>query len=154
MREIKVSYRDLIMKVDNQDFDLLSKYYWSHNGNCVLCYVKQPDKTRKRITPAQVIFNTDKIYDHKDRDELNNTRDNLREANKFQNAQNKSPVGGTSIYKGVSWYFNKKLWRARITKEGKRIHLGYFTTEIAAAKAYDSHAKILHGEFAYLNFRE
>jgi hypothetical protein len=41
---------------------------------------------------------------------------------------------------------------ARIGFEKKEIHLGYFRSEIEAAKAYDRAAIKYHGEFASLNF--
>jgi len=57
-----------------------------------------------------------------------------------------------SKYKGVHWHKLHKKWAARITFERKQIHLGYFLSEIEAAKAYDRAAIKYHGEFAYLNF--
>jgi hypothetical protein len=39
-----------------------------------------------------------------------------------------------------------------ITFEKKKIYLGYFRSEIDAAKAYDRAARKYHGEFASPNF--
>jgi hypothetical protein len=43
----------------------------------------------------------------------------------------------------------KSIWKAGI----KNIHIGYFETEIEAAKAYDTEARKIFGERAVLNFR-
>ena len=57
---------------------------------------------------------------------------------------------GTSVYRGVSKYEGK--WRAQIRCDGPQEFLGYFDTEIDAAKAYDRRARVLHGPYAKLNF--
>jgi len=52
----------------------------------------------------------------------------------------------------VDWAKDMKRWRTRILVNGKRLYLGSFKNEIAAAKAYDEAAKRYHGEYAALNF--
>src|SRR5690606_33796138 len=85
--------------------------------------------------------------DHKDRNTFNNTRDNLRIANRWQNEANKPPRN-TSGYKGVTLVRNK--FRAKILGE----HIGYFHSIVDAAIAYDAEAYKVFGEWAYLNFPE
>ena len=45
--------------------------------------------------------------------------------------------GCSSKYRGVSWYKQSKNWRVSIRVGGKTKGLGYFSDEIAAARAYD-----------------
>lgn len=92
--------------------------------------------------------------DHINGDRIDNRRDNLRIATNRQNSQNRKPMG-KSAYMGVSW--DKNAWRAKIlpagaVKRGAQIHLGRFTDEAEAARAYDRAAREYHGEYARLNF--
>lgn len=52
-----------------------------------------------------------------------------------------------SKYTGVYWQNGTKPWVARIMIEGKSVHLGYYDTEMEAAKSYDEHADALNDEF-------
>lgn len=95
------------------------------------------------------------LIDHKDGDGLNNTRANLRIATPSNNNQNSKPQkGGSSAYKGVSWFKRYKKWQVIITVNGRNKSLGYFIHEIEAAKAYDEAAIREFGEFARPNFPE
>jgi hypothetical protein len=48
--------------------------------------------------------------------------------------------------------FPAKNWATQITCDNKSYHLGYFTNEFDATKAYDITATEFHGEFAHLKF--
>jgi hypothetical protein len=92
--------------------------------------------------------------DHRNRQTLDNRRVNLRAATIGQNRTNSTKKKrGVSRYKGVHIPFNQVgVWAAAITKSKKHYHLGTFCSEVEAALAYDQAAKLLHGEFASLNF--
>ena len=66
-------------------------------------------------------------------------------------ANRKPNRSGTSKYKGVHRNRNK-TWTASIWKDNKKTHIGNFTSEENAAKAYDFYAKVYFGEFAKFNF--
>lgn len=91
--------------------------------------------------------------DHIDGNPRNNTRENLRICTNAENARN-SPkrTKGTSVYRGVGWHKAKRKWQASIRKDMRKIYLGAFSDEVEAARAYDRSARVLHGEFATLNF--
>lgn len=90
--------------------------------------------------------------DHKDNDRDNNVYSNLRECSHTENAFNKTKTAAnTSGYKGVTWVECRKKWQAQIRAHGKYFFLGRFKDVIEAARAYDTKAKELHGEFARVN---
>ena len=95
------------------------------------------------------------LIDHIDGDKLNNKIENLRLTDHKGNARNarkwKSPT--SSKFKGVSWYRWNGKWKASIRENGTTKHLGYFSRELAAAKAYDEAAIRLYKEFAVLNLK-
>jgi len=58
----------------------------------------------------------------------------------------------TSKYKGVCWHKLGKKWSAQIYRNKIKYHLGLFTNEIDAARAYDKAALEFFSKYAYLNF--
>jgi len=58
---------------------------------------------------------------------------------------------GKSKFKGVDFDICKKQWRARITENYSRKFLGYFDSEVEAAKKYDQAALLIFGRYARLN---
>lgn len=92
-----------------------------------------------------------KGVDHRNGYGLDNTGPNLRKATATEQMHNQGPRAGSSAYKGVYWDRRAQRWHARIRADGKRRHLGYFTDEEDAARAYDTAAVELHGEFVRLN---
>lgn len=87
--------------------------------------------------------------DHIDRKSANNKLNNLRIATCSENNCNrKKPSNNTSGQKGVEYYPNKKKWRVRIQKDGKRISQGYFKNFEDAKQCYLEASKRIHGEYA------
>ena len=75
------------------------------------------------------------VVDHLDFDRTNNHVENLRLISNRENT-NQKHLKSISKYVGVHWDKPNKKWRARIHVNGKRKHIGYFTDELAAARAY------------------
>jgi hypothetical protein len=93
--------------------------------------------------------------DHINNDPSDNRIENLREATHAQNQHNMSShKDSSSRYLGVSWHNASNKWRAQIAVDGKSYHLGLFTVEEDAARAYDKEAFKRFGIYANLNFPE
>ncbi|MEN6632273.1 MAG: HNH endonuclease [Candidatus Polarisedimenticolia bacterium] len=138
--------------VDAKDYEWLSRWQWSMRGG----YAARMEK-RTPIYMHRAIANPPEgmIVDHKNRNKLDNTRDNLRVCTQQQNAGNRSKRRGThSRFAGVG--FNKQCGKhfAAVNARGERFFLGYFANEVEAARAHDAKAVELYGEFARLNFPE
>jgi hypothetical protein len=81
---------------------------------------------------------------------------NCRWANRTEQMRNtrKRRDAETSKFKGVSWCSNVSKWRVQITVNKKNRHVGLYLDEEEAARAYDTAARELFGEFASTNFKE
>lgn len=137
-----------IAKVSNEDYDRVKIHCWTvdHSGY-VWCRMN-----KKRITLHHFVAGKpDTESDHINRDRLDNQRHNLRTATHVQNNYNKEKKSGSdSRFKGVKLsHCKSKPWRVYVG----RTHIGYFSSEEEAAKAYDKHVFAKVGKFARLNFQ-
>ncbi len=145
-----------IVEFDDCRTDLVNSKKWFFKKGYVYTTIKINNKYHS-IQMAYYLFGKPKagnVWDHKDRNGLNNKRENIREATKEQNAQNKYKTlkPTTSKYKGVYYCKRAHRWIARIYLNKKSIHLGSFMSEEAARDAYNQKALEFFGEFAKINF--
>lgn len=149
--------------VSEEDFERVNQFKWKSQKIGQRWYaLRQPripgDYHRRSVILMHRFIMGDcpegKEVDHKDRDGLNNTRENLRFATRSQNNVNRDKRPSRCGFIGVFPSDNRHLVRfcAKIAEKKKQIYLGRFETAQAAALAYDARALLMHGEFATLNF--
>jgi hypothetical protein len=91
--------------------------------------------------------------DHINGNNADNRLCNLRLANKFENAANRTIMkNNTSGFKGVTKSRNK--WKAQLNFKNIKYNLGIFDTPQLASLAYEKKAKELHGDFYYKHSRK
>jgi len=135
--------------VDDSDFALVTPHRWHiHVSNAGQEYVR--GWVNGRHVRMHCLIMGRRGIDHVNGDRLDNTRTNLRVATQSQNAANSGPRRGKQ-YKGTYWQQGCP-WRAEIRVGGVRRHLGSFSDEESAARAYDTAALAAWGPFARLNF--
>lgn len=80
----------------------------------------------------------DKFLDHIDGNRANNRFENLREATKAQNQQNRYKANSNNVSGclGVTWNKRDDVWQSRIMIDKKSINLGSFKTLDEAKTAY------------------
>jgi hypothetical protein len=143
--------------IDRGNYDRIKRYRW-----CALyrdcTWYAQAWISGESILMHRLLLDTKKgeYTDHRDHDGLNNVLSNIRKCTQTQNIANqltRKDPNKTSRYKGVSFDGRiVKCWRARITVNGKKIHLGRCYDEKDAALVYDQAALEYFGEFSKLNF--
>jgi AP2 domain. len=159
--------------IDDEDMELVAQFcdYWyarpiyrDHHLHIPICTIPEHNhievvaSNKKQTRLHRLITGFDNIY-HIDYDGLNNKKENLELSGAVQTAISspKKVYRGkniTSNYKGVSWNKNMGKWKATISHNRQITNLGYYTSELKAAKAYDKAAKELFGEYACPNFTE
>lgn len=150
MREIKLTNSDLVALVDDEDYELASKYVWrALKTKAGHVYANHSNFLLHRlITKAPKGL----VVDHINCNGLDNRKTNLRVCTHSQNkawGTQKPRPNNTSGYRGVVYHGNK--WSARIKVNYVRQVLGSFDTREAAALAYNEAALKHFGPYARLN---
>lgn len=169
MKEIQLT-KGKVALVDDEDFNYLNQFKWQvsecrHTSYAIRTERKNGlKKTIRMHRDILSITDVEIIVDHIDHNGLNNQKNNLRQSSCSENNSNRSVVShSSSNYLGVTKKVDKRFkktkffWYAQIRKDKKTHFIGSFPYtsegEIAAAKAYDDRAILIHGEFANLNFK-
>lgn len=147
MKTISLSNSKSVAIVSDSDFRKLAKLPWSlHKSGCVVTRKwKKMHHLVKRPRRGMEI-------DHRNTNQLDNRRRNLRHSTRLQNSRNTNKrCGSTSQFKGVWWDKKKGKWASGICVNKKRVHLGRFENESDAARAYNAAALKHFGKFARIN---
>lgn len=132
--------------VDDEDYERVSKYKWYISNGYA-----QNSTVGRMYRFIMGVDDPNLVIDHINHDTLDNRKKNLRACTQRQNSFNQKPYNETG-YKGVRIKKGlKKSYQAQIWKNGIHYYLGYYLTPEQAAAAYNGAARILFGEFAYLN---
>jgi hypothetical protein len=146
--------------VDPPDFYRLNSFNWLCSGRDDNLYaarvVRTPSGRLNTILMHKEILDAPPglLVDHTNTNSLDNRRSNLRLATPSQNSCNsrRDKSKTCSRFRGVSFSKRKQKWFAAIRANGRKLWLGYFDSELDAAKAYDEAARMYHKEFASINF--
>lgn len=146
------------IQVSDEDFDFAIKLNLSisHYGYAVFWFEGKVQFLHSVITQrAGKVLQENQVWDHMDRNRLNDARWNLRPATRKQSQLNKSiRVDNTSGYLGVSWCSHHKGWYASVNINGRRQNLSCYKTKEEAAKVRDRrcYMDIHNREFYVYNF--
>lgn len=137
--------------VSHKDKDLLTHcFIWKNKYILKRFYPNKKNYKLHRLIMERKLnrkLNTKEWVDHKDGNGLNNKRSNLRLCTYSESAINRDSFRG-KYAKGITVLKNiNKKYQVRISKNYKRILIGYFYTLKEAVKAYNQAAKELHGAF-------
>ncbi|MCC7212521.1 MAG: HNH endonuclease [Candidatus Brocadia sp.] len=143
--------------VDDEDFEILSKFNWYARKRKSGKYdaVRKITLNGKQIClsmPRQLLPACEGLeVDHINRNTLDNRKSNLRIVTRSQNLKNRDKnKNNKSGKKGVCLIENGRKCRVQIRVNGKKIHLGIFPIEQIeqAANAYRKAELQYFGEYA------
>lgn len=153
MATVEMPVGEYTVLFDEEDEPIALKYKWFINVRRGRAYVQSWEKGRT-VYIHRLILDAPKgmVVDHVNQNPLDNRRENLRLCTRSQNSRNQTSYRGySSPYKGVSIRKDGR-WYAQIMDNGTRRNLGIHASEEDAARAYDSAARRIFGEYGRYNF--
>ena len=158
VREIPLTpkKRKMVALVDIENYNWLMQWKWSVSEANGTFYAERHENYIKIKMHREILYLTKGdgiLVDHKNRNGLDNRKENLRITTRSLNGLNsKIKSNNTSGYRGVSFAKLNKKWRPYLSINKKRIYFGLYLTAKDAAIAYDKKAVEYYGSNAILNF--
>ena len=154
--------QEVIALVDADIAERLGVHAWQAHGRTGIWYAARgvhgrPNNEWRQMHREIMSVSADMEVDHRHHQQfalktIDNRRDNLRVCTTMQNMRNQRKKRDTvSPYKGVSKHTQSAGWIAAIRSEGQFHYLGYFSSDLEGALAYDKAAREMFGEFAATN---
>jgi len=140
--------------IDLDDVDKVKNYNW-HAQKIRNTYYAVRIENKKHVYLHHIVIPKKLHYqtDHEDRNGLNCRKNNLRYCTHRQNILNqaKHVENTSSKFKGVCWSKWHKKWMAKIEVKRQQIYLGFYNSEVEAAKIYDQAVLKHFGDFGITN---
>lgn len=135
--------------IDVEDADIVSSTKWYLRPDGYVATNNYRDSGYSYLHSVLLDKSDRRLYvDHRDRNRLNNRKNNLRIATPSQNGMNKSlRSNNTSGRVGVHWSASNEKWCAMICNEGRHVNLGYFENFDDAVKCREKAEHEIFGEF-------
>lgn len=116
---------------DLEDYNKIKDYCWREEVDHSGYHFLTTTINRKHTIMSWLVVG--KYYDHKNRNALDNRKENLRPSSQSENARNRSvPRNNTSGIIGVHWDKRDSVWVVQIGFEGKRIRIGEYSNKTHA----------------------
>lgn len=134
--------------VDDEDYDFLTQWQWNALPSGNTFYAQRKSRKKTVYMHRLILGITDpKIKcDHINRNGLDNTQANLREATHTQNCINSIRKPPASGIRGVFWSTHNERWVAHITVN-KKLRTRYFINKEDAIKCRKEMEVEFFGEF-------
>lgn len=129
--------------IDYIDFDKIKDIGWSENKEGYLI----GKRNKKTIKIHKLIMENDAIVDHKNRNKLDNRRENLRYSTIKENSRNRS-LSKNNLTGVTGVFIRKNKFQSYIYNNKKKIELGVYETFREAVIARLEAEKKYFGEFA------
>lgn len=143
-----------VFSIDKEDYHKIKDSKWVENKAGYLV-ARKNNKVYRLSRVLMGMSSGDKnVVDHIDGNTLNNKKDNLRIVSQSQNCKNTSHSKKSKTkYPGISILPTGK-YKARITVNRKRIHIGHFDNLEEAISARKEYENKYFGELSYSQSRK
>lgn len=124
--------------IDDENYIEVSKNRWSYHHSDYVVRGKPQVSLHRFIMKAK----KGQYVDHKNRNKLDNRKENLRFCTRKQNQWN------TRSYDGVHWRGDREAWIVRMRVNGRMKYIGYYKTKKQAEDARKEVSLKYHKEFS------